>query len=112
MTTKITGLNNTSADSIGAGQRAAPVSGTAGRGAPGTPSGGSSGSEVQITDSAAQLDGLVQALRGQPAVDPARVQKLSTAIAQGTYSVDPQRVAGQLLGLEQALGSLGPRGKG
>jgi negative regulator of flagellin synthesis FlgM len=65
--------------------------------------------DVHITDSASQLATLEQTLRSLPAVDPARVAQFQTAIEQGTYTVQPQHVADQLMQLEQALGQL-PRG--
>jgi negative regulator of flagellin synthesis FlgM len=61
---------------------------------------------VQITDSATQLASLEQTLRSLPAVDSARVSQLQTAIEQGTYTVQPQQVADQLIQLEQSLGEL------
>jgi negative regulator of flagellin synthesis FlgM len=61
---------------------------------------------VHITDSANQLASLEQALRNLPAVDSARVSQLQTAIEQGTYTVQPQHIADQLMQLEQSLGEL------
>jgi negative regulator of flagellin synthesis FlgM len=63
--------------------------------------------EVHITDTATQLAALEQGLRASPAVDSARVAQLRGAIEQGSYSVDPQQVATQLVALERALGNLG-----
>jgi anti-sigma28 factor (negative regulator of flagellin synthesis) len=45
-------------------------------------------------------------MRGLPAVDPVRVARFSAAIEQGTYTVQPQHIADQLMQLEQALGQL------
>jgi negative regulator of flagellin synthesis FlgM len=73
-------------------------------GASATPASGSA--EVHITDTATQLVALEQTLRDSPAVDPLRVAQLSSAIEQGSYSVQPEHVATQLLQMEQALGGL------
>jgi len=112
MSNKISGLNNPAL------QEAVPVvvPGAAGAGvAPGRSSvGGSSAPEgaaaaagdVHITDSASQLAALEQTLRSLPAVDEARVAQLRTAIEQGSYTVQPQQVADQLIQVEQALAGL------
>jgi negative regulator of flagellin synthesis FlgM len=63
--------------------------------------------EVHITDTATQLAALEQGLRASPAVDAARVAQLRGAIEQGSYTVDPQQVATQLVAVERALGNLG-----
>lgn len=60
--------------------------------------------DVHITDSASRLASLEQAVRSLPAVDPARVAQFRSAIEQGTYTVQPQHVADQLIQLEHALG--------
>ncbi len=110
MSNKISGLN-TSPTTLGAGSSAGRASeaGTGASGASVAPAAASSGSDVQITGSAAQLSALMQALSRQPAVDEARVSQLRSAIEQGRYTVQPQHVADQLMQLEQALGPL-PRG--
>jgi len=63
--------------------------------------------EVHITDTATQLAALELSLRDSPAVDPARVAELRSAIEQGRYTVRPQHVATQLMQMELALGELG-----
>jgi negative regulator of flagellin synthesis FlgM len=62
--------------------------------------------EVHITDTATQLVALEQSLRDSPAVDSARVATLRNAIEQGTYSVQPEQIATQLLQMEHALRGL------
>lgn len=62
--------------------------------------------EVHITDTATQLVAIEQALRDSPAVDSARVATLRAAIEQGTYTVQPDHIATQLLQMEHALGSV------
>jgi negative regulator of flagellin synthesis FlgM len=112
MPNKISGLSSNPAP-IGAGRPASnvrdaatgpsvqsPASGansSAGAGASAAPG------DLHITDSASQLATLEQAVRSLPAVDPVRVAQFRTAIEQGTYTVQPQRIADQLMQLEQAL---------
>jgi negative regulator of flagellin synthesis FlgM len=62
--------------------------------------------EVHITDTASQLVAIEQSLRDSPAVDSARVSSLRSAIEQGTYTVQPDHVATQLLQMERALRSV------
>jgi len=107
MADKISGLSGGTAASIGAGRPVTPTrdAATGGSSAQTDSSSGAAG-DVHITDSASQLASLEQAVRSLPAVDPARVAQFSTAIEQGTYTVQPQQVADQLLQLEQSLGQL------
>jgi negative regulator of flagellin synthesis FlgM len=108
MSNKISGLSGSPAASIGAGRAAEktrdPVTG--GSPAPDASTASPATGDVHITDSASQLASLEQAVRSLPAVDPARVAQFSSAIEQGTYTVQPQHVADQLMQLEQALGQL------
>ena len=67
--------------------------------------------EVHITDTASQLASLEQSLRDAPAVDSAKVAQLRSAIEQGTYKVDSERVATQLMQMERALAGLGQKGQ-
>lgn len=107
MSNKISGLSGNPAASVGAGRAAEktrdPVTGgsSAAAAAPSSAAG-----DVHITGSASQLASLEQQVRSLPAVDPARVAQFSSAIEQGTYTVQPQHVADRLMQLEQALGQL------
>jgi negative regulator of flagellin synthesis FlgM len=107
MASKISGLSGSATASIGAGSPAGKAR-DAVTGGSSAPTGSSSpppvAGEVHITDSASQLASLEQTVRSLPAVDSARVTQFQTAIEQGTYTVQPQQVADQLLQLEQALG--------
>lgn len=107
MSNKISGLNGGSAAPLGAG-RAAGKTRDAASGSSSAPASSSSSDtgDLHITDSASQLASLEQAVRSLPAVDPARVAQFSSAIEQGTYTVQPQHVADQLMQLEQSLGQL------
>ncbi len=66
--------------------------------------------EVHITDTATQLASLEQSLRDSPAVDSAKVAQLQSAIEQGTYQVNSDHVATQLMQMENALAGLGKKG--
>lgn len=60
---------------------------------------------VDLTDSARQLQDLQAAVAGTPVVDSGRVEALRDAIANGSYTVDPQRIADGLLAQDRvALG--------
>ncbi|KMM86175.1 anti-sigma-28 factor, FlgM family [Pseudomonas taetrolens] len=59
-----------------------------------------SGESVRLSPEAQQLQKIGDALREQPAVDSSRVAELKQAIADGSYKVDSQRVAGKLLEME------------
>ena len=66
--------------------------------------------EVTITDTASQLASLEQSLRNAPAVDSAKVAQLQSAIEQGTYQVNSEHIATQLMAMESALAGLGKKG--
>jgi len=106
MSNKISGLSGSGTAPIGAGPAVDRSSAGVTGGSSEPASSSSSTGDVHITDSASQLASLEQTLRSLPAVDPARVAQFQTAIEQGTYTVQPQHVADQLMQLEQSLGQL------
>ena len=59
-----------------------------------------SGESVRLSAEAQQLQQITDQLREQPEVDAARVERLRQAIADGSYQVDSQRLAGNLLAFE------------
>lgn len=59
-----------------------------------------SGEPVRFSPEAQHLQQISEQLREQPEVDTARVERLRQAIADGSYQVDSQRLAGKLLDLE------------
>jgi negative regulator of flagellin synthesis FlgM len=59
---------------------------------------------VHITDSASRLASIEQMLREMPAIDEARVAQVRSALADGTYTIQPEHIADRLLQLEKALG--------
>ena len=71
------------------------------------PSGGSatSGEVVKITDLAAKLQTLTQAVAEVPEVDQQRVDTLRQAIAVGSYEIAPRAVADKLIAFESLLGA-------
>ncbi len=59
-----------------------------------------SGETVQLSPAAQQLQQASEKLRDTPEVDEARVARLRQAIADGSYQVDPQRLAAKMLAFE------------
>ena len=63
-------------------------------------------SGVHITGTAQQLVDLEQVVKDMPAVDEARVAAISLALETGSYRIQPEHIADQLLQIEQALAPL------
>ena len=105
MSSKISGIDSAQIASVGAGR---PVKRTPDAIGGGESAGVSdeSAQDVQITGTARQLADLEQKVRDLPAVNEERVSQLRSAIEQGTYTIQPQRIADQLMSLERALSSL------
>ncbi|MDE2156423.1 MAG: flagellar biosynthesis anti-sigma factor FlgM [Xanthomonadaceae bacterium] len=92
-----------------------PVSGNSGNG-PATAataqpdSGGTlppAGDQVKLTDSARALQAATHP--GDPAavIDPQRVAQVRQALADGSYQVNPGRIADRMLALDQQIGGTG-----
>jgi len=106
MTNKISSLSSELAP-IGAGRPAEKARDAAtGSSSPDADVSSAATGDVHITDSASQLATLEQTVRSLPAVDEARVAQFRTAIEQGTYTVQPQQIADQLMQLERSLSQL------
>jgi negative regulator of flagellin synthesis FlgM len=58
---------------------------------------------VHITQSARSLAALSQALQDTPDIDSGRVAAAHQALAAGTYTINPERIASRMLQLEQDL---------
>jgi negative regulator of flagellin synthesis FlgM len=69
------------------------------------PAGGATGTSdrVSLTGQARQLRELETQLSSQPVVDSQRVTAVRSAVENGTFAVNPQRIAEKLISLEQAL---------
>jgi negative regulator of flagellin synthesis FlgM len=66
-----------------------------------------SSAEVQITSTASQLASLGQQLSTMPAVDSARVGRISQSLADGTYTISPDKIASGLMQSDHALAQIG-----
>jgi negative regulator of flagellin synthesis FlgM len=62
-----------------------------------------SGSPVHITDQARQLAALEQAVQSTPIVNEARVAAVRSAIEEGRYEVQPERIADKMLRMDRDL---------
>lgn len=68
------------------------------------PSGTTGGSDrVSLTGQARQLRELETQLASQPVVDSERVAAVRSAVENGTFIVNPERIAEKMISLEQAL---------
>jgi len=77
---------------------------TAPRGQDAPPATGSGGADrVSLTGQAHQLRALESGLESQPVVDSQRVEAVRSAVEQGTFTINPERIAEKLISLEQAL---------
>ena len=63
--------------------------------------------EVQITSTAARLASLGQRLSTLPDIDQNRVAQISQALANGTYSISADKIAGGLLQSDRGLAQIG-----
>lgn len=59
--------------------------------------------QVTLTPEARQLRTLEAQVAELPVVDTRRVEAVRSALAEGRYEIDPQRIAGKFLQLERAL---------
>ena len=58
---------------------------------------------VSLTGEARQLQQLENQLASQPVVDSQRVEAVRNAVENGSFTVNPERIADKLISLEQAL---------
>jgi len=59
--------------------------------------------QVSLTGEARQLLELETRLASEPVVDSQRVEAVRSAIGNGTFTVNPERIAEKLMSLEEAL---------
>jgi negative regulator of flagellin synthesis FlgM len=98
VTTKITGYQNRPV------QAGAEKSVSRARDAAASPGDkAASGSPVHITDQARQLAALEQAVQSAPIVNEARVAAIRSAIEEGRYEVEPERIADKMLRMDRDL---------
>ncbi len=64
--------------------------------------------DVRLTSSARNLATMQESLRALPQVDELRVAAVKQRLQDGTYEIDPQRIADRLLRLEADLSRAGP----
>ena len=102
MSSKISGTDNRGTSAVGAGRPVGKVRDVTSE--PKTAE--QQSSEVHITGTARQLVELEQMVKDMPAVDEAKVAALSAAIENGTYKVSADKVADNLMQIEQALAPL------
>jgi len=62
-----------------------------------------SGDRFTLTGAAGRIKELTSQLENQPRVDHRRVDAVKEAIANGTFEVDPKRIADRLIAIEQGL---------
>ena len=107
MSSKIGGVDGSSPTAaIGAGRAVQRPQDAATGGAQSSANSGGNSESVQITGTARQLVNLEQAVRDLPAVNDSKVAQISTAIEQGTYTVNARHIADQLVQMEKELGRL------
>ncbi len=85
-----------------AGSGSAPAAATAGSTAAAT----KADDQVKLTDSARALQEVARA-GDTAAIDPQRVERVRQALADGSYQIDPSRIADRMLTLEQQIGGTG-----
>ena len=64
------------------------------------------GDQVNLTDSALALQQAARADQST-AIDPKRVEQVRQALANGSYSINPGRIADGMLAMDQQLGGTG-----
>lgn len=58
---------------------------------------------VAFTETASALKQAERALKSEPVVDSARVERIRSAVADGSYEVDAQRTADKMVDMESSL---------
>lgn len=104
MPIEITGQNtaHTGTAGEGASVRAIPIGATAGA-KTGTGQEAGSTDTLSLTGAGTLMQKLDAAIAAAPAVDMERVNRIQQAIENGTYEIDPARVAEKMLAFETAL---------
>jgi len=58
---------------------------------------------ISLTGEARQLQELETQLASQPVVDSQRVEAVRSAVENGTFTINPERIAEKMMSLEEAL---------
>lgn len=66
------------------------------------------GADVRLTHAARNLSAIEESLRNSPAVDELRVSAVKQRLQDGSFEIDPQRIADRLLRLEHDLARATP----
>ena len=105
MSIKINELNNSQVQRNGDGNRLQdPASRNQGPASKDDPSRApAAGDRVTLTQTAQQMQEMEAAVRRAPEVDSDRVQAIKTAIANGEYTIDANRIAEKLMRIEDDL---------
>lgn len=61
------------------------------------------GDTVKISDAAQSLKGIATSLAGAPEVDSDRVAAIKAAIADGSYSINADKIAEKMLQMDEAF---------
>lgn len=72
------------------------------------PAAAAADASVKLTHASRNLTALADSLRDMPAVDELRVAAVKQRLQDGTYEIDPQRVADRMLRLESDLERASP----
>jgi len=64
---------------------------------------GTASDTVSLSQESQQVAGLQQQLKESPAIDQARVDSIKQEIANGNYPLDANKIAENLINLEQSL---------
>jgi negative regulator of flagellin synthesis FlgM len=96
----ITGLPSTQTPRNNEGSQVARDEPTTSQSETGRPS---SVDTVSLSDTASRMHSLQNTLAELPVVDTQRVENIQRAIADGTFEIDPSRVAEKMLGFESDL---------
>jgi negative regulator of flagellin synthesis FlgM len=108
VSSKIGGVEGTSTTALGTGRANTQRSTDAATGGTQSSGGSNRGSSenVQISGGARNLASLEQAVKDMPAVNTAKVAQISSAIEQGTYTVNSQHIADRLMQMDKELARL------
>ena len=68
---------------------------------PGGKGSGSGGDRLTLSETATRLSDLTRTVSEQPVVDSKRVEQIRQAIQDGSYQVNPERIADRLIAMEK-----------